>query len=549
MVTAAFRVARVSIGTVVLAAGCLGARPQPLEPTDAGDASTSTAGQGGSGDGGSGKTSDSAAEDARGGTSGDASTCEQDKDCSVPCQTRAINCAGGVATCQLVKNATDGTDCGDGKFCLNGQCAVCREGASCTNPAAPCHKDRVTCAQGFSCVDTGENVTCAASDECHQAGTCDPVSGCSSPLQPDYTPCGGNGICVSGACICSSPKILCDGQCVVTSQDPQHCGACNRDCRSGGCSVGQCQPWVVLPSEPPACFATDGVDLVWWLGQGGKLRKVSAEGSALSTTIASAGGRAERVALANGIAVWTRIDTSGLVSVWASPKGVVAPEPSPIVIAGSAGHSYRPFGLALDETASTAYFLLADETGAATVQACTLGTGASCRSIGTLSASPLGEDIALGANYLFWTEAVRGHVVRYSLSDSTTTDVVVGQRGPFALAVDSSYVYWADRLGGSFTIARTSQANPDPDHPANVLTAPVAGTLTTLVTDGKNAYYSGLFGRDDTIGYVAVTGGTGHPLFQDPLAQMAPAGLLAVAGGAVYYYSVGAQNFQGIAAK
>jgi hypothetical protein len=82
-----------------------------------------------------------------------------------------------------------------------------------------------------------------------------------------------------------------------------------------------------------------------------------------------------------------------------------------------------------------------------------------------------------------------------------------------------------------------------------VLTAPVAGTLTTLVTDGKNAYYSGLFGRDDTIGYVAVTGGTGHPLFQDPLAQMAPAGLLAVAGGAVYYYSVGAQNFQGIAAK
>ncbi len=553
MVTAALRVARVSIVPIALAAGCLGARPQALEPTDAGNATTSTGGQGGTGDAGASGTSGFGAQDAQGGapaggTSGDASTCPEGQDCSMPCQIAAIDCAGGVATCKLIRNAGDGTECGGGKFCLDGQCGGCRDGATCTNPAAPCRKGRVSCTQGFACVDTGENVTCAAIDECHQAGTCDPASGCSNPLQPDDTPCGGNGVCTSGACACKTPEIPCDGQCVVTSQNSKHCGTCNRDCRSGGCSIGQCQPWIILPSDPPASFAADGADLVWLPREGGKARKVAAEGSSLTTTLAVTGGTPARIALAGDVAVWTRIETSGLVSVWKNPKDVASSEIFPTVTVGSPGHSHTPIGLSLDATASTAYFLLADETGAATVQACTLGAGASCRSLGTLNASPLGEDIVLGTGYLFWTEAARGRVVRYSLSDSTTTDVVVGQHSPYALTVDSRYVYWADRSNGNFTIARTLQANPDPDHPGLVLTA-TAGTLTTLATDGKNVYYSGSFGRDDTIGYVPVTGGAGHPLFQDPGHQVAPAGFLAVANGAVYYYSFGGQNFQAIVTR
>jgi MYXO-CTERM domain-containing protein len=46
-----------------------------------------------------------------------------------------------------------------------------------------------------------------ASDACHLAGQCDPLSGnCSNPTAPDGTPCPG-GACQSGICIASLPDM------------------------------------------------------------------------------------------------------------------------------------------------------------------------------------------------------------------------------------------------------------------------------------------------------------------------------------------------------
>src|SRR2546430_504876 len=64
---------------------------------------------------------------------------------------------------------------------------------ACSNPARP---DGASCSDGDACTQTdtcqagactGANpVTCAASDQCHLAGTCDHATGaCSNPARPD----------------------------------------------------------------------------------------------------------------------------------------------------------------------------------------------------------------------------------------------------------------------------------------------------------------------------------------------------------------------------
>jgi hypothetical protein len=327
---------------------------------------------------------------------------------------------------------------------------------------------------------------------------------------------------------------------------------CDRDCYAGACSSGVCQPWVALPATeiggvPPA-FATDGKDLVWFIEGGSKIRTIAATGIGGTSTIVNYGDLPGRLALSNGYVVWTSIErTTSLVNIYRiritdTPNLVV-----PLKTLGTPGHSYEPVGLAVDGTADHAYFQLVEDGTKATIQECSLSGNVVCASIADVVPKAGGDDIVLGQGYVFWTEAAKSRVVRYSLSDGTTTDAATGQSGPYVLAADSFYVYWADRSSGNFFIKRTPQA--DPSAPETILSS-VPGTLTSLATDNGYVYYAGMFGRNgnDKVGYVlAIPGESGHPLFQDLGVTEVPVGLLAAAGGAIYYYSPEAVNIQGVA--
>src|SRR5207249_1695696 len=74
---------------------------------------------------------------------------------------------------------------------------------ACSNPAKPdgtaCNDDNA-CTRTVSCqagVCTGTNrVVCAAADQCHDAGTCDPATGaCSNPAKPDGAACNDGNAC------------------------------------------------------------------------------------------------------------------------------------------------------------------------------------------------------------------------------------------------------------------------------------------------------------------------------------------------------------------
>jgi hypothetical protein len=158
-------------------------------------------------------------------------------------------CAPATGTCSN-PNKADGTGCSDGNACTQTD----------------------TC-QGGTCVGTNP-VVCMPQDQCHVAGTCAPGSGlCSNPNAPngsacsDGNPCTLNDTCQTGACQAGSPKTCTPldqchnaGTCDVVS------GNCSNPAKANGaaCSDGNfctqtdtCQSGICTGGNPVVCTALD----------------------------------------------------------------------------------------------------------------------------------------------------------------------------------------------------------------------------------------------------------------------------------------------------
>jgi MYXO-CTERM domain-containing protein len=202
---------------------------------------------------------------------GTTKTCTASDQCHIAgtCDPTSGNCSNPTAT--------DGTACSTGNNCMSGESCttgVCGGGipkicvasdqchvaglcdptsGNCSNPAAT---DGTTCSTGNNCM-SGESCTtgvcgggtaktCAPSDQCHVAGTCDPVSGnCSNPTAADGTTCSSGNQCMSGeTCttgVCGSGTAK-----SCTAQDACHvAGTC--DPASGNCSNPTAPDGTVCP--------------------------------------------------------------------------------------------------------------------------------------------------------------------------------------------------------------------------------------------------------------------------------------------------------------
>ena len=126
---------------------------------------------------------------------------------------------------------------------------------ACSDPAKP---DGAPCDDGDGCTQTdtcqagactGENpVLCADLDQCHEPGTCDSGSGtCSYPQKPDGTPC-------NDGDACTSPDLCQGGHCITT--DAVTCTALGQCHAAGVCdpASGVCSN----PLEPDGSACDDG---------------------------------------------------------------------------------------------------------------------------------------------------------------------------------------------------------------------------------------------------------------------------------------------------
>ncbi len=131
--------------------------------------------------------------------------------------------------------------CGDG-FCTSSATAngsACNDGNACTQ--------NDTC-QGGACVGANP-LPCAASDQCHLAGTCDPATGqCSNPAAPDETACNDGNLCtvgdscLAGVCVEGGPVFCFPRDCRVNEACNPASGQCTDTVVPDGtpCSIGVC---------------------------------------------------------------------------------------------------------------------------------------------------------------------------------------------------------------------------------------------------------------------------------------------------------------------
>ena len=208
------------------------------------------------------------------------------KTCSAADQCHdAGSCNPSTGACSN-PTKSDGTACNDGNACTQTDTCVagtcnganlktcsaadqCHDAGSC-NPStgacsSPSKADGAACNDGNACTQTdicvagscnGANLaTCVASDQCHDAGSCDPSSGlCSNPAKADGAQCNDNDACTqtdqcqSGVCQGSNPVVCSSaGECQPAGTCSGATGRCSAPialdgtpCSLGACSSGLC---------------------------------------------------------------------------------------------------------------------------------------------------------------------------------------------------------------------------------------------------------------------------------------------------------------------
>jgi len=157
---------------------------------------------------------------------------------------------------------------------------------TCSNPPKPdgsaCN-DGNACTQTDTCqagVCTGRSaVECAASDQCHVPGTCDPATGtCTRPTKPNGSACSDGNMCMqtdtcqNGTCAGANP-VVCSAsdQCHVAGTCDPATGACSNPPKSNGstCNDGNactqtdtCQAGACIGSNAVVCAASDQCHVV-----------------------------------------------------------------------------------------------------------------------------------------------------------------------------------------------------------------------------------------------------------------------------------------------
>jgi len=235
-------------------------------------------------------------------------------------------CNPTTGTCSN-PNVADGTNCNDNDLCTqtdscqSGTCTggnpivctasdQCHEAGTCDSSTGMCSdpisadgkacNDDDACTQTDACQSgscTGSNpVVCTASDQCHDIGTCDSMTGtCSNPALPDGTACNDSDMCtqtdacmagtcagadpvvcaaldqchVAGTCdpasgVCSDPVApdgtTCDDGNACTSNDACQSGSCTTtaavDCNDNDeCTKDTCDPAEGCQHETGECVA------------------------------------------------------------------------------------------------------------------------------------------------------------------------------------------------------------------------------------------------------------------------------------------------------
>jgi hypothetical protein len=354
----------------------------------------------------------------------------------------------------------------------------------------------------------------------------------------------------SGACLlsdagyacgvsCDAGYAPCGGVCLANATfqtDPNNCGSCGYGCMVGSCIAGVCQPWLVgtAVGNAPVQMATDGVHVVYCGDTSGvEVPLAGSTGIQLTPSNMTYGA----VGFGGGKVVFGQGPTGEQTSasLWVVNDG--QPSSGTSLSIGASG---SPTSVAVSPDGGSAYVSMAGDEGA--IYACTLGTTMSCAPLFTPpnASNSIINTLVTTPGYLFTTDVTNDRIWRIALPSGSAASIVTASGGVRGLAVDSTYVYWGSLSGSVWTIYRLSQS--DPQYPEAVATL-ASVELMDLAADGTNVYatawvqsdasYSGL------VAYAPVAGGSpgagAAPAAMVPIYQGDSVDAVAAAGGAVIW--------------
>ena len=144
---------------------------------------------------------------------------------NTPCSGGVCNGTGACVQCNTTADCGTGTQCTT-PSCIENSCVQVQQpnGSACSDDNACTQLD--VCQSGIC---SGLNpVTCAPQDQCHDAGFCNPVTGaCFKPAKADGTACSDDNACTL-LDVCQAG--ICSGSTPVTCAAPDQChlaGTCN----------------------------------------------------------------------------------------------------------------------------------------------------------------------------------------------------------------------------------------------------------------------------------------------------------------------------------
>jgi len=273
---------------------------------------------------------------------------------------------------------------------------------------------------------------------CTEATDCPTESACRVPVcenntcgtvpARDDTPCdGGQSVCQGGMCVCAPGLKDCNGNCVNTNSDSEHCGACGHSCQGGPCEASACRPFPVATGQAhPLAITVNGTHVYWTDHDAGTVMRVPLQGGVMPQELSANHVHPLGIRVSASHVYWTE---SGDTSVWkANLDGT-----GDVEIANS---EIAPMALAIDDT--SVYWINEDNSS---IRSAALDDG-TLTTLAQMQQGPRG--LAVYQDFLYWTSRNGGFIRRLDLVTMTDTMVVTGLTQPTDIVADANGIYWID---------------------------------------------------------------------------------------------------------
>ena len=350
-------------------------------------------------------------------------------------------------------------------------------------------------------------------------------------------------VCDAGEPCCDA-GVACGGVCVDTTSDKHNCGRCGHDCLNGLCSESMCQAWPVATNVTVTAMAADE-HFVAWVDASDAVHQVPVDGGMVLTVAQSAGSVQDGGPVLNG----GTVAFCGSDRIYGVPEGQTSTTTESFFT-----NVYTAGPLALASNGVTAYMLgtTASSPYSYYLLACPLlDTGNNfCMPAGldapvdaAVQGMELASNLLVNATYAFWIyDGSSPSVTRYGFGSNVVDAYDFTAAGAFALAIDTSNVYWVGAPNSS--IYSLPQAFASATTPMKL--AVTMEMISGLASDGTGVYFGmGNAGLGNAaLAYVPVGGGDATTIYTSPNATgLGAESFVVAAGGAVYWADVNLDMF------